>query len=106
MGLDDTVMGFFDQRMKIALVSPYDATMPGGVTKHIAGLASQLRQRGHEVEVLAPCSPRAPGGDSLAAQDGLINLSPHVVRFPYSGSVAHICIDPRAWWRVDRKSVV
>jgi phosphatidylinositol alpha-mannosyltransferase len=99
MGLDGTVMGFFDRRMKIALVSPYDATIQGGVTKHIAGLASQLRRWGHQVAVLAPCSPRTPGGDSLAAQAGLINLSSHVVRFPYSGSVAHICIDPRAWWR-------
>lgn len=103
MGLDDTFMGFFDQSMRIALVSPYDATVQGGVTKHITGLATQLRHRGHHVEVLAPCSPRAAGSDSLAAHDGLINLSPHVVRFPYSGSVAHVCVDPRAWWRAGRR---
>ncbi len=89
--------------MKIALVSPYDATVPGGVTKHIAGLASQLRQWGHQVDILAPCSPEPVKGDGLAAQDGLIKLSPHVVRFPYSGSVAHVCIDPSAWWRAGRR---
>lgn len=100
MGFDDTVMGFDDQRLKIALVSPYDVSVQGGVTKHITGLARQLRQRGHDVEVLAPCSSSLTNGSGLGTQDGLVNLSPHVVRFPYSGSVAHVCIDPQAWWRV------
>ncbi len=89
--------------MKIALVSPYDMTVQGGVSKHIAGLAGQLRRWGHQVEVLAPCSRTAPDHHEPIALDGLINLSPRVVRFPYSGSVAPICIDPQAWWRVARQ---
>ena len=42
--------------MKIALVSPYDFTYPGGANEHIAHLAAEYRQLGHEVRVLAPAA--------------------------------------------------
>lgn len=42
--------------MKIALVSPYDFSYPGGVTNHISSLARQLTLMGHEVKVFAPTS--------------------------------------------------
>ena len=42
--------------MRIALVSPYSWTYPGGVTRHVEALAEQFRQ-GHEVRVLAPYDP-------------------------------------------------
>lgn len=42
--------------MKIALVSPYDFTWPGGVTAHISELSRHLVQNGHNVKVLAPYS--------------------------------------------------
>ena len=41
-------------RMRIALVSPYSWTYPGGVTRHIEALAAELFAAGHEVRVLAP----------------------------------------------------
>ena len=43
--------------MRIALVSPYSWTYPGGVTRHIEALASELTHGGHEVRVLAPFDP-------------------------------------------------
>ena len=43
--------------MRIALVSPYSWTYPGGVTRHIESLARELIGRGHHVRVLAPYDP-------------------------------------------------
>lgn len=42
--------------MKIALVSPYDFSYPGGVAHHICSLEKQFTQMGHEVKVIAPVS--------------------------------------------------
>jgi phosphatidylinositol alpha-mannosyltransferase len=43
--------------MRIALVSPYSWTYPGGVTRHIEALAGQYLAGGHDVRVLAPYDP-------------------------------------------------
>jgi phosphatidylinositol alpha-mannosyltransferase len=43
--------------MRIALVSPYSWTYPGGVTRHIEALAEQFSATGHDVRVLAPVDP-------------------------------------------------
>jgi phosphatidyl-myo-inositol alpha-mannosyltransferase len=43
--------------MRIALVSPYSWTYPGGVTRHIEALAAQFMASGHDVRVLAPYDP-------------------------------------------------
>src|SRR5215216_6739230 len=51
-------------RMRIALVSPYSWTYPGGVTRHIEALAGQFLAGGHDVRVLAPFDP----DDRLAAR--------------------------------------
>src|SRR4051794_26990120 len=51
-------------RMRIALVSPYSWTYPGGVTRHIEALTEQLLAVGHDVSVLAPFDP----DDRLAAR--------------------------------------
>ena len=78
--------------MKIALVSPYDWDVPGGVNTHVAELSHQLRGRGHEVKILAP-----------AARDV---DDPHVITIgrPWavsaSGSVVRIALDPRVGRRV------
>ncbi len=42
--------------MKIALVSPYDFSHPGGVVNHITNLHRCLTRMGHEVRVIAPTS--------------------------------------------------
>jgi len=49
--------------MRVAFVSPYSWTYPGGVTRHIEALAEQLLFKGHDVRVLAPYDP----DDRLAA---------------------------------------
>ena len=40
--------------MRIAIVTPYSWTYPGGVNLHVEALAGELITRGHEVRVLAP----------------------------------------------------
>jgi phosphatidylinositol alpha-mannosyltransferase len=43
--------------VRIALVSPYSWTYPGGVTRHIEALAAELARKGHEPRILAPFDP-------------------------------------------------
>ncbi|HWK25688.1 MAG TPA: lysylphosphatidylglycerol synthase domain-containing protein [Solirubrobacter sp.] len=43
--------------MRVALVSPYSWTYPGGVTRHIEALALELLRTGHDVRVFAPFDP-------------------------------------------------
>ena len=43
--------------MRIALVSPYSWTYPGGVTRHIEALSAELLAQGHEPDILAPFDP-------------------------------------------------
>lgn len=67
--------------MRVAVVSPYDLTVPGGVQSHVAHLAEALQARGDEVVVLGPGSDAAPTlGRSL--------------RVPFNGSVAPIAPSP------------
>ena len=42
--------------MKIALVSPYDFSHPGGVGRHITALFNNFTSMGHQVKVIAPSS--------------------------------------------------
>ena len=43
--------------MRIALLSPYSWTYPGGVTRHIEALAAELDALGHDARILAPLDP-------------------------------------------------
>ena len=43
--------------MRIALVSPYSWTYPGGVTRHVEALPASCSAAGHDVRVLAPFDP-------------------------------------------------
>jgi phosphatidyl-myo-inositol alpha-mannosyltransferase len=43
--------------VRIALVSPYSWTYPGGVTRHIEALSAELTAQGHEPDILAPYDP-------------------------------------------------
>jgi phosphatidylinositol alpha-mannosyltransferase len=50
--------------VRIALVSPYSWTYPGGVTRHIEALSAELSAQGHEPVILAPYDP----DDALSAR--------------------------------------
>ena len=43
--------------VRIALVTPYSWTYPGGVNRHVEALAAELIESGHDVRVLAPWDP-------------------------------------------------
>ena len=76
--------------MKIAMVSPYDFTWPGGVTIHVSQLARELGRSGHEVQVLAPHSPSRECQD----RDLLVPLG-RSVPLPSNGSIARVSL---SWW--------
>lgn len=74
--------------MKIALVSPYDLAVPGGVNSHIHHLAENFQAQGHDVRLIAPSSD-------------LSHLEPNVIvvgrpsLVPAGGSIARMAMSPR-----------
>ncbi len=71
--------------MKIALVSPYDWAVPGGVNRHVFNLSQHFLRRGHEVTVVAPASKRS--GD----EPPYLHVIGHsAIGLPASGSVANV----------------
>lgn len=73
--------------MKIALVSPYDFTWPGGVTVHISQLAHQFNNMGHKVAILAPHSPSRRGAEDVS----FVPLG-RSVPIPSGGSIARLSL--------------
>ena len=96
--------------MRIALVSPYSWTLPGGVTRHIEELADELIVQGHEVRVLAPVDPddrvtrilHRRGAEQVSLPDYLIPLS-RTVGFRANGSVSNLAAFPDAVTRLRRE---
>lgn len=70
--------------MRVALVSPYDMDVPGGVQEHVAHLATALRAFGDDVTVVAP-GRRSRGG---------VRAVGPTVRVPFNDSVAPIGLRP------------
>jgi phosphatidylinositol alpha-mannosyltransferase len=68
--------------VRVALVSPYDLSVPGGVQSHVRHLAAALRAQGDEVVVLGP-----------GATDDEVDLGGSV-RIPFNGSVAPVGLAP------------
>jgi phosphatidyl-myo-inositol alpha-mannosyltransferase len=90
--------------MRVALVSPYSWTYPGGVTRHIEALATELDREGHEVRVLAPYDP-----DTRRTRLGHRGARPQVrdvpewlvplggtMGWPSNGAVSNLAGTPRA----------
>jgi len=73
--------------MRIALVSPYDWAVPGGVNSHVRPLAEQFLRAGHQVRIVAPSSRRWSH-----RCDYLTVIGEHVIGLPASGSVANVCL--------------
>ncbi len=76
--------------MKIAMVSPYDFTWPGGVTAHVSQLAQELCHAGHQVKVLAPHSPSRECFEA----ESFVPLG-RSVPVPSGGSIARVSL---SWW--------
>ncbi|MDP9005820.1 MAG: glycosyltransferase family 4 protein [Actinomycetota bacterium] len=79
--------------MRVALVSPYSLSVPGGVQGQVLGLARALRALGHDAVVLGPVDGPAPPG--VTAVGGSVAL-------PANGSVAPIALAPSAAARTVR----
>lgn len=81
--------------MKIALISPYDFPYPGGVTEHIIALAREVRQRGHEVHILAACS-----GYRGEIFPQTRPVTRRVMSIPIAGAVARVGLSPTSYARI------
>ena len=88
--------------MRVALVSPYSWTYPGGVARHIEALGRELREQGHDARVLAPFDPPdrlatrlhkgAPPQDRTPPE-WLVPLG-RTVGIPANGGVSNLAISP------------
>ncbi len=74
--------------MKIALVSPYDLAVPGGVNSHIHHLADNFKLLGHDVRLIAPSS------DVRNLREDAIVIG-HPRQIPAGGSIARMSVSPR-----------
>ena len=96
--------------MRIALVSPYSWTYPGGVTRHIEALADQFLAGGHDVRVLAPYDP--PDRLSARLHRGAMpqerELPEHFVGlgrtlgFAANGAVSNLAVTPESALKLRR----
>jgi phosphatidyl-myo-inositol alpha-mannosyltransferase len=84
--------------MRIALVSPYSWTYPGGVTRHIEALRQEFASLGHDVRVLAPVDPpdkwsarrhRGAVPQERELPDWLVPLG-RTMGFPANGAVSNL----------------
>ncbi|MBX5468955.1 MAG: flippase-like domain-containing protein [Thermoleophilaceae bacterium] len=90
--------------MRVALVSPYSFTYPGGVGRHAEALASELAAQGHEVRLLAPYDPddrlaramhRGARPEAREIPDYLVPLG-RTVGIPANGAVSNLSVFPEA----------
>jgi phosphatidylinositol alpha-mannosyltransferase len=97
--------------VRIALLSPYSWTYPGGVTRHIDALARELRTAGHQARILSPFDP----DDRLAARlhrgarpqrtpvpADFVALG-RTVGVPANGAVSNAALTPHAVWSMRRE---
>jgi phosphatidylinositol alpha-mannosyltransferase len=90
--------------VRIALVSPYSWTYPGGVTRHIEALAGELREAGHEPTILAPYDPddavsvrlhRGARPQRHPTPEGFVSLG-RTCGIPANGAVSNLTVSPQA----------
>ncbi len=94
--------------MRIAIVSPYSWSYPGGVARHIEALAGAHRDAGHEVRIITPVDPfdqsstRLHGGTAPQQRqlDGHIVDLGRTVGIPANGAVSNLSLSPSAIQRL------
>jgi phosphatidylinositol alpha-mannosyltransferase len=90
--------------MRVALVSPYSYTYPGGVGRHVEALAQELMELGHEVRLLVPYDPddRIARVTHRGARPQHRPLPDHVVPMgrtlglPMNGAVSNLATFPKS----------
>src|SRR5918994_1644293 len=97
--------------MRVAIVSPYSWTYPGGVNRHIEALAAQLAAAGHEMRVLAPWDEdtrttalrhRGARPHRLELPEWLIPLGP-TIGWASNGAVSNLSASPAAVLKLRRE---
>lgn len=90
--------------MRVALVSPYSWTYPGGVTRHIEALRAELDRAGHDVRVFAPFDHdrrktawlhRGARPQDREQPEWLTSLGP-TIGWPSNGAVSNLSPMPSA----------
>jgi phosphatidyl-myo-inositol alpha-mannosyltransferase len=90
--------------VRVALVSPYSYTYPGGVGQHVEALAGELMKLGHEVRLLAPYDPddrlarvlhRGVSPRPRPLPDYVIPLG-RTLGLPMNGAVSNLSLFPTA----------
>src|SRR5690349_8711362 len=90
--------------MRVALVSPYSWTYPGGVTRHIESLRAELDRAGHDVTVFAPFDVdrrqtallhRGARPQGRGVPEWLVPLGP-TIGWPSNGAVSNLSPMPSA----------
>ncbi len=97
--------------MRIALVSPYSWSYPGGVTRHIEALAERFIEEGHDVRVLAPFDPpgrlsttlhRGGRPQPLELPDYVVSLG-RTIGFKANGAVSNLSVTPSGYAKLRRE---
>ncbi len=97
--------------MRIALLSPYSWTYPGGVTRHIEALAAELSAAGHEARILAPFDPddelsrrlhRGARPQSRVVGEDFVSLG-RTVGIPANGAVSNMALAPHTVFALRRE---
>jgi len=81
--------------VRVALVSPYSVTLPGGVQGQVLGIAAALARAGDEVAVVAPGEPDAVPAGGLAGGARLV-LVGGTLPIRVNGSRAPVALSPGA----------
>lgn len=81
--------------MRIGMVCPYSFDVHGGVQSHVLQLAEVMRERGHDVSVLAPSSRHVSLPDYVVSGGKAVPI-------PYNGSVARLRFGPATHRMVKR----
>jgi phosphatidyl-myo-inositol alpha-mannosyltransferase len=97
-------MARYSAPVRIALVSPYSWTYPGGVTRHIEALSAELEAQGHEPDILAPFDPddvlsrrlhRGARPQRLDPPENFIALG-RTIGIPANGAVSNLTGTPHS----------
>jgi phosphatidylinositol alpha-mannosyltransferase len=97
--------------VRIALLSPYSWTYPGGVTRHVEALARELVESGHEARVLAPFDPddalsrrlhRGACPQRHPTPEGFVSLG-RTIGVAANGAVSNMALTPHSVFALRRE---